>query len=176
MGVQTSIYMSSLFATEEVHLKSSELIITILLIQFVAILGTYVLTKISKNRSYSKILIFSTLFWICLCFYAYFVKTAFQFYLLSVCVGLIMGSIQSLSRVVFSSLISDKNEKATFFSFYSIVDKASIIIALFIYGWVNQLTHSMRTSIFCIIFFFVLAFFTTLKFKKSATKSNLLNL
>lgn len=176
MGVQTSIYMSSLFATEEVHLKSSELIITILLIQFVAILGTYVLTKISKNRSYSKILIFSTLFWIGLCFYAYFVKTSFQFYLLSVGVGLIMGSVQSLSRGVFSTLISDKNEKATFFSFYSIVDKASIIIALFIYGLVNQLTHSMRTSIFCIIFFFILAFFTTLKFKKSTAKSNLLNL
>lgn len=166
MGVQTSIYMSSLFATEEIHLKSSELIITIMLIQFVAILGTYALLKISKNHSYTKILIISTIFWIFLCLYGYFITSPVQFYILSIGVGLIMGSVQAMSRSVFSKLIADKKENATFFSFYSIVDKASIIMGLFLYGWVNQITNSMRTSIFCIIFFFAVSLFATLTFKK----------
>ncbi len=171
MGVQTALYMSTLYAAQEIKMRGDELIIVILLIQFIAILGTFLITKFSKYISYTKNLALGIILWILLCIYAFLITTSFQFYLLAIGVGFIMGGVQSLSRGVFSLLISERNDNATLFSFYSIVDKASIIFGLLIYGKVNDITQSMRYSIFVLILFFIFALITNLIFREKVKKS-----
>lgn len=172
MGVQTTLYMSTLYAAQEIKMKSEELIIVILLIQFVAVLGTYIISKIGNKIRYTKTLILGSFSWILLSFYAYIITSPFEFYFLAVGVGFVMGGVQSLSRSAFSLLISEQNDNATFFSFYSIIDKLSIVTGLFIYGQVNSITQNMRLSIFVVILFFVLAFIFTLFFRKVIKNSD----
>ena len=53
MGVQTVMYVASLFGTKELHMRDDELIITVLIIQFVAIAGAYLFASLSsKSRKY----------------------------------------------------------------------------------------------------------------------------
>lgn len=173
MGVQTSLYMSTVYAAKEIKMSGDELIIVVLIIQIVAILGTFLITKLKKNANFSTILVLGSIFWIFLCLYAYIIKTSLQFYFLALGVGFIMGGVQSLARGAFSNLISNnKNLSTTLFSFYSITDKLSIFIGLMIYGKVNSLTNNMRLSIFSIILYFLLALISSFLLKKYSEKYN----
>ncbi len=159
MGIQTVIYMAALFGTEELHLAPQQLIMTVLLIQLIAIAGSQFFAYLSKILGNIKTLLMGIVIWIVICIAAYFIQTAFQYYIIACCVGFIMGGMQALSRATYSLYIPQTDDNASFFSFYSITDKISIILGLLSYGWVNQLTHNMRTSILFLISYFIIGGF-----------------
>ena len=79
-----------------------------------------------------------------------------HFYLIAGFVGLVMGGIQSLSRSTFSKFIpQDTKDTSSFFSFYDIAEKLGIVIGMTSYGFIEQLTGSMRNSIVALVVFFV---------------------
>ncbi|RYX97516.1 MFS transporter, partial [bacterium] len=143
MGIQTVLYMASLFGTEEIHLKTPQLIMTVLIIQLVAIVGSQVFAKASEKLGNVNTLLTGIAAWIAICVVAFYVKTAMGFYVLAGAVGFIMGGMQALSRATYSLLIPPTDDNASFFSFYSITDKVSIILGLLSYGWINQITGNM---------------------------------
>ncbi|GAA0878892.1 MFS transporter [Algoriphagus jejuensis] len=156
MGVQTVMYLAASFGDKELGLPGDQLILTILIIQLVAIAGSYLfayISKISGNKVSLMILVF---IWIGICGAAYYVYTVYEFYALAFVVGLVMGGIQSLSRSTFSKLIpGETTDHASFFSFYDVTEKLAIVFGTFSYGVIEQLTGSMRNSALSLGVFFV---------------------
>lgn len=169
MGVQTVMYVATIFGDKELHLESTALIITILLLQVVGILGAYLFAKLSERIGNTRALSWSVFIWMCICVAGYFVQAGWSFYALAAVIGLTMGAIQSLSRSTYSKIIPENTPNtAAFFSFFDVTEKLSIVIGTAVFGIIAQITGSMRNSILSLIVFFVLGllFLLTLRGKK----------
>jgi UMF1 family MFS transporter len=156
MGVQTVMMVAANFGIKELQLPSTNLIVTMVLIQLVAIAGAYFISKLSGIYGNLEVLAGVVVIWILVCIAAYFMKTEYHFYALAVAVGLVMGGIQSLSRSTYSKLMPPTKDTASFFSFYDVTEKVAIVIGLTSFGYIEEFTGSMRNSILCLIFFFTL--------------------
>jgi UMF1 family MFS transporter len=169
MGVQTVMYVATIFGIEVLQLPSHALIVTILIIQLVAIAGAYGFAFLSSRYGNIRALIMAVTVWICICVAAYFITSALEFYVLAAVVGSVMGGIQSLSRSTYSKLIpATTKDNASFFSFYDVTEKISIVLGTLAYGAIAQVTGSMRYSILALIVFFALGliFLSLIKGKK----------
>lgn len=158
MAVQTVMYVATLFGSDELKLPGQSLIITILLIQLVAIPGAYGFSRLSERIGNTYALMTAVLIWIGICAGAYYVQTQSQFFGLAAVVGLVMGGIQSLSRSTYSKLIPPTTDTASYFSFYDVTEKLSIVLGTLVYGLIEQLTGSMRNSVLALLVLFVIGF------------------
>jgi len=170
MAVQTIMIAATYFAVEELDWGKQDsttgLIVSILLIQLIAVFGANYTAKLSKKIGNIKALIWVICIWILICGFAYFVTTPTHFYITAASVGLVMGGIQALSRSTYSKLIPlGTEDTASYFSFYDVAEKIGIVIGMFMYGFVASITGSMRYSILFLITFFVigLAILSTIK-------------
>jgi UMF1 family MFS transporter len=155
MGVQTVMYLATYFASAELKLASSELIITVLLIQLVAIAGATVFARLSNRTSNIFSLGLIILIWIGICIFAYFVRTTMQFYLLATIVGLVMGGVQSMSRSTYSKLIPPTKDTASYFSFYDVCDKVGTVIGTLSFGFIGEVFGGLRNSVLALMIFFI---------------------
>jgi len=159
MGVQTIMLMAVLFAKKEVFDDDNTggLIIAVLIIQFIAILGAYLFSYLSKKIGNIRTLIIAVSIWIFVCCYAFFfVHSPSTFYFLAAIVGLVMGGTQSLSRSTYSKFLPETNDTASFFSFFDITEKIGIVIGMVIFGLVESTSGDIRTSVLALIVFFVI--------------------
>lgn len=154
MGVQTVMLAATLFGSQELRLSSDKLIISILLIQLVAILGAYSMARLSKAIGNIKTLLIVVAIWIGICIAAYYTVNEYQFYALAFTVGLVMGGIQSLSRSTYSKIMPETVDTASFFSFYDATEKIAIVIGMFTFGFIQEISGSMRNSILILMVFF----------------------
>lgn len=174
MGVQTVMYLAATFGSKELKLEASKLIMTVLLIQFVAVAGSYLFAYVSKRRGNIRSLLIMITIWIVCCLYAYFVSQEIEFFILAAIVGLVMGGIQSLSRATFSKIMpEDTVDTASFFSFYDVTYNLSIVFGTFMYGYIEQVTGSMRNSTLALASFFIIGiiFLSQVKLKHATTQS-----
>ncbi|MFC4094692.1 MFS transporter [Euzebyella saccharophila] len=161
MAVQTIMLIATYFGIEELDWgetnSTTGLIVSILLIQIVAILGAFLTSRASGKFGNIKTLMVLNLIWIIICVFAYFITTPMEFYITAAVVGLVMGGIQALSRSTYSKLLpGDAIDTTSYFSFYDVSEKIGIVIGMACYGYVAQVTGSIRGSIiFFGIFFFV---------------------
>ncbi|GAA0872230.1 MFS transporter [Gangjinia marincola] len=161
MAVQTVMLVATYFGEEEVKWGGDEarqtgLITSILLIQLVAVIGATLTWKAAQKFGNIKTLIGINMIWVVICVVGYFVTLPIHFYITAAAVGFVMGGIQSLSRSTYSKFLPDTIDTTSFFSFYDVAEKIGIIIGMFIYGFIAQVTGSMRNSIiFLAVFFFV---------------------
>ena len=66
-----------------------------------------------------------------------------------------MGGSQSISRSTYSKYIPhETKDTSSFFSFYDISEKLGIVIGMFSFGFIHQLTGNMRNSVLALITFF----------------------
>lgn len=169
MGVQTVMLLAATFGEKEVGLADDSLIMTVLLIQLVAIAGAYVFARVSAVRGNRFSLLVMIAIWLGICLFAYIVSTPNEFYLLALVVGLVMGGIQSLSRSTYTKLIPRSTiDNASYFSFYDVVEKLSIVLGTFSFGIIEQLTGSMRNSTLALAGFFIAGFLLMLRFRMPA--------
>ena len=156
-GVQTVIYLASTFATEELKFEAFDLILTIFILQLVAIIGAILFSRMSEKFGNKISLISMLVIWSGICVAAYFVYQKFDFYLVAVAVGLVMGGIQSLSRSSYSKLIpAGTTDTASYFSFYDVLEKIAITLGTFSFGFIEQVTGGMRNSILALIIYFII--------------------
>jgi UMF1 family MFS transporter len=158
MGVQTTMYLATYFASDELKLASTELIITVLIIQLVAIAGAYIFSIISKKTSNIIALGILIIIWIGICIAAYYVKTTIQFYELAFTVGMVMGGIQSLSRSTYSKLLPETTDTASYFSFYDVCDKTGTVLGTLSFGYVAESLGGMRNSVLALMIYFIVGF------------------
>jgi UMF1 family MFS transporter len=173
MGVQTIIIVASLFGKAELGITDTKLIMTILIIQLVAIFGAYIFGRVSARFGNRTSLLWMLAIWILICISAYYVYTEMQFYILSALLGMVMGGIQSQARSTWSKLIpSGTTDTASYFSFYDSTEKLAIVIGMLGFGIIEQVTGNMRNSTLLLSLFFIVSFliiaFTKLKKEEPA--------
>ncbi|MBW2961321.1 MFS transporter [Mesonia aestuariivivens] len=171
MAVQTIMLIATYFGIKELEWGNQDstigLIISILLIQLVAILGANLTSKASAKFGNIQTLIVINILWVAICLYAYFITTPFQFYIAAALVGLVMGGIQSLSRSTYSKLLPKYAiDTASYFSFYDVSEKIGIVIGMVSYAYISQKTDS-RTAILCFMIFFILGVILLLRVPKT---------
>jgi UMF1 family MFS transporter len=156
LGAQTVMYLGALFGSQELHLPTEALIITILLIQIVAIPGAFICSAISEKMGNVWALMLIVTIWIIICCFAYFVYGQIQFYVLAMSIGFVMGGIQSNSRSSYAKLCpSNEEDLASFFSFYDVCDRLSTVLGTFLFGIIIQITGNMRMGILILALFFL---------------------
>jgi UMF1 family MFS transporter len=156
MALQTVMLMASSYGSEELHLETTSLIITVLVIQLIAVPGAFLFAASSKRFGNFKTLLGGILIWVAICICAFlFVNDKYSFYALGGVVGLVMGGMQSLARSTYSKLVPKTTDTASYFSFYQITDKIAIIFGTFTFGMVSQFIGT-RYSILALVFFFAL--------------------
>lgn len=159
MAVQTIMLIATYFGIEELEWGEQDattgLIISILLIQLVAVAGATLTSRLAIKIGNVKTLIYLNLIWIGICAYAYFITTPFQFYIAAGLVGLVMGGIQALSRSTYSKMLPPTKDTASYFSFFDVSEKIGIVIGMVMYGAVAQITGSVRNAILFLIVFFI---------------------
>lgn len=161
MAVQTVILIATYFGEKEIawendSQKTMGLIVSILVINLVAILGAILTSKASNKFGNIPTLIVINAIWVVICICAYFVTLPIHFYITAGFVGLVMGGIQALSRSTYSKFLPETDDTTSFFSFYDVTEKVGIVIGMSIYGIIDQLTDSMRNSILFLGMFFVI--------------------
>lgn len=155
-GVQTVIYLAALFADKELKMESGELILTILIIQLVAIGGSILFARVSDKNGNKYSLVVMVIIWAMVCVAAYLTTNKYEFFALAAVVGMVMGGIQSLSRATYSKLIpSNTKDHASYFSFYDVTYNVSVVVGTFSYGFVEYITGSMRISALTLGVFFL---------------------
>jgi UMF1 family MFS transporter len=160
MAVQTAILIATYFGEQEIAWQSDSekttgLIISILLIQLVAVFGAVLTSKASEKYGNIKTLIVLCFIWTGICIAAYFITLPIQFYITAAVVGVVFGGIQALSRSTYSKMLPKTEDTASFFSFYDVSEKIGIVIGMCIYGIIDQVTGSPRFAIVFLAVFFV---------------------
>lgn len=164
MGVQTVMIVAAAFGEKVLQLGASKLIATILIIQLVAIGGAYFMSLLARLIGNTKVLALAVALWILICIAAFYLQTETQFYILAAIVGLVMGGIQSLSRSTYSKMIpSDEEDTTSFFSFYDVTEKMAIVIGLFAFALIEQLSNNIRYSALSLSIYFIVALILLLK-------------
>lgn len=168
MGVQTVMVVAVLFARNEIDwgtgeeaekTKTTSLIVSILIIQFVGIAGSYLFSWLSRISSNIKSLMVAILIWIFICVFTYLVvRTPIHFYIVAFLVGLVMGGIQALSRSTYSKYLPLTQDHTSFFSFYDVIEKLGMILGTVLFGVISQIMGGMRPSVLSLIVFFIMGF------------------
>lgn len=156
MGVQTVMLAAPLYASSELAIPQQNLIIAILLIQLIAIPGAYFIAMLSGKLGNIPAIMLCVVFWIFLCYLGYTTKSGDVngFYLLASLIGFVMGGIQALSRSTYAKLMPVTKDTASYFSFFDVSEKIGIVIGLFLFGYLTEITKSQRTSVLsCMTFF-----------------------
>lgn len=176
MAVQTVMLVATYFGAEEIQWgegeKQTGLIVSILLIQLVAVAGAIITSRLSAKYGNIRTLVSINCIWAIICVCAFFVTLPIHFYITAGFVGLVMGGIQSLSRSTYSKFLPATNDTASFFSFYDVTEKIGIVIGMILYGAIDQYFGSMRYSVIFLTVFFIVGIFLLIRLEKKHADFN----
>jgi UMF1 family MFS transporter len=163
VGVQTIVLMAGIFGSEELGLPTMNLILTIMLVQIVAIVGAFLFSRISNKLGNITALKITLVIWCVVCFIAFMLDKDLEridiyFYLMGGILGLVLGATQSLARSTYSKLLPETEDHATYFSFYDVTEKIAIVLGMFIFGLLISITDSMQWSVLFLAIFFLISF------------------
>ncbi|MEP2277917.1 MFS transporter [Maribacter sp.] len=158
MAVQTIMLVAVYFGEKEIAWgteseKTTGLIISVLVIQLVAIVGAVITSKASDKYGNIKTLIVINAIWMLLCIYAYFMVTPTQFYIAAGFVGLVMGGVQSLGRSTYSKFLPETEDTTSYFSFYDVAEKIGIVIGMALFALIDQVSDMRNAILFLFLFF-----------------------
>ncbi len=156
-GIQTVIASASVYGEEELNHSTSVLIVTILLVQFVAIGGALFFGKLAYRYGARQVILGGLVGWMAIVTVALFLPegSLVPFLALGAAIGVVLGGTQALARSYFSLLIPAGRE-GEFFSFYHAMDRGTSWFGTLVFGLVYQFTDSYRPAIFALIAFFVI--------------------
>lgn len=153
-GIQTVIKMATIFGKQELHLETSDLMITLLVIQAVAMVGAVLFGRIAGWIGTKRAVMLALVLWSAIVIYACFMQTREEYFGLGVAVGLVLGGSQALSRSLYASMIPAE-ASAEFFGFYSVFAKFSAIWGVLFFGVITDVTGSSRNAIASLVVLFI---------------------
>ncbi|ARV13958.1 MFS transporter [Polaribacter sp. SA4-12] len=170
IGVQTIILMAGIFGTV-LGLETLNLIMTILLVQFVGIFGAFLFSRLSNRIGNIKSLKIAIAIWGLVCFIGFNLTKEtphieMYFYILGALIGLVMGAIQSLARSTYSKLLPQTEDHASYFSFFDVTEKIALVIGMVTFGVLNSMI-SIQSSVLALAVFFLAAFISISRIKKT---------
>jgi UMF1 family MFS transporter len=175
MGVQTVMLAATLYGKSELAIPVEKLIVSILVIQLVAIPGATLMSKLSGKIGNLQTLMIVVAIWIGLCIGGYLLPkgNVNAFYCLAAAVGFVMGGIQSLSRSTYAKLMPQTKDTTSFFSFFDVTEKIAIVIGMFSYGFITELAGgSQRNSVLSLTVLFIIGLLLLAYTIKAQNKKN----
>ena len=161
-GIQTVITSASVFLAQELFVargaeaSQSFLLGIFLAAQISALVGAIIFERLARVIGAKKTLLISLITWICIVIYAYgFLETVAQAWVMSVFIGLVLGSSQALSRSLYSQMIP-KGREAAFFGLYEISERGTSLVGSLVFGIVVGISGSFRQAILSMILFFAI--------------------
>lgn len=156
VGVQTIMLVAAQFASKELKMPDDTLIEIILIIQVVGVIGAAIVSKMSEKYGNVRTLVWVVSIWTVLCLLVYFIANAAQFFAAAVVVGAVMGGVQSISRSTYSKYLPPNiPDTASYFSFYDVTEKSSIVVGLLCFSGVEALSGEMRVAALTLDLFFI---------------------
>ena len=161
-GVQTIILLAAPFGTKVLGLSSENMIVSILIIQFLAIAGSQIFSRLSGKLGNIKAIIIALVVWAGITVIAWSLQgddpnVTYKFYAMGALLGIVMGGIQSLARSTYSKMLPVKGEHTTYFSFYDVTEKLAIVIGTFFFGFIEEISGDMHNSALFLAIFFLAA-------------------
>lgn len=158
-AISAVIALSSTFITHELYADDADrsapfLFALILLIQFVAMLGSLAFTRLARVLGAKRTILSTLVIWCAVIVYAYgFLHDAGEAVAMGVVIGLVLGGSQALARSVYSQMIPVGRE-GTFFGFYQICDQGTSWLAPLVFTVVVSVTGSYRQAILSLVVLF----------------------
>ncbi len=157
-GVHTVIKMSTSYGTD-LGIDSTQLVLALLVTQFVAFPSAIAYGNLAKRFGTRNMLLVGVFAYFCIVmFAAFFLKTATEFWILAICVGLFQGGIQALSRSEYGKLIP-KDKANEYYGFFDIFGKYAAVMGTFLVSVFTQLTGNPSFGVLSIAVLFVIGFF-----------------
>ena len=155
-GIQTVIYSASIFGAEQLGLSSSELILAILVVQFVGFAGSLVFGRVAARVGAWRTVLSTLVLWVVVVSVGYGLPSGqfVPFLALAVLIGFVLGGSQALSRSLYSQLVPAGRE-AEYFSLYQAAERGTSWLGTLSFGLVYQLTRSYRDAIAVLVVFLV---------------------
>ena len=153
-GIHTVTSMATIYGTEELRLSTTALMVTLLLVQVVAIGGALVFSRLANRIGAKRSVMCALVLWSGVVTYGYFIHTATEFFVLGIIVGVVLGGTQALSRSFYGAMIPEQ-ASAEFYGFYSVFSKFSSIWGPVTFGFIKQITGSARLAIISLMIFFI---------------------
>jgi len=156
-GIQTVIGVSSVYGARELGFGTSQLIVTILLVQLVAFAGALLFGRLAGRYGARDVVLSSLVLWTAVVAIGFFLPAGrFALWLaLAVLIGLVLGGSQALSRSLYSQLVP-RGREAEYFSLYQACERGTSWFGTLLFGLVHQLAGSYRPAILALLVFFVL--------------------
>ncbi len=138
-GVDTIIRMAVDYGMS-IGFSSNDLIVALLITQFVGFPSALVFGKLGQRWSVRKSIYIAIGIYIFITIWGTMMTTQQEFYILAIIVGLVQGGIQALSRSYYSRLIP-KNQAAEYYGFYNMVGKFATILGPVLMGIVGLIAR-----------------------------------
>lgn len=161
-GVHTIIKMATSYGTD-LGIDATQLLLALLVTQFVAFPSAIVYGRITPQVGTKRMLLISVAAYSAITlFAAFFLRSATEFWILAVCVGLFQGGIQALSRSAFGRLIP-KEHANEYFGFFDVFGKYASIMGTALVSISAQITGSSSLGVLSVLVLFVVGFILLLK-------------
>ena len=161
-GVHTIIKLSTSYGTD-LGIDSTQLVLALLVTQFVAFPSAIIYGKLSRRYGTRKMLLIAIAAYFGItCFAAFFLRSATEFWVLAILVGMFQGGIQALSRSEFGKLCP-KDRANEYFGFFDIFGKYAAILGTFLVGTFTMLTGNSSIGVLSIAVLFVVGFCVMLR-------------
>jgi UMF1 family MFS transporter len=178
VGMQT-IFLIATFIGTEMHLSSSKMILTIMLLQIEAIGGALGFAWLVKRIGNGKGLFYAVIVWIMICLGVVWMSRVAAtnphieayFFITAGLIGLVMGGLQSTSRSTYSKLIPPNQDSTTFFGLYDVLEKISIVTGTLVHGYLINRTSNTQASALALAGFFVVGAILLIQFRRHETSS-----
>jgi UMF1 family MFS transporter len=153
-GVDTVIVMSVDYG-KTLGFPEDSLITALLITQFIAFPAAIVFGFLGNKLGAKKGILIGLAAYVVITIGASQMQTVKGFYALAICVGLIQGGVQALSRSLYASLIP-ADQSAKFFGFYNMLGKFAAVLGPLLVGWFGILTGSSRLGLLAVLILFII--------------------
>ena len=168
-GVHTIITMSTSYGTD-LGIDSTQLVLALLVTQFVAFPSAIAYGRLAGRFGTKRMLLIAVFAYFCITlFAAFFLRSAAEFWVLAVCVGLFQGGIQALSRSEFGKLIPKENANE-YYGFFDIFGKYATIMGTLLVSVFTQLTGSSSYGVLSVAVLFIVGFILLWKMPEKAAR------
>ena len=168
-GVHTIITMSTSYGTD-LGIDSTQLVLALLVTQFVAFPSAIAYGRLAGRFGTKRMLLIAVFAYFCITlFAAFFLRSAAEFWVLAVCVGLFQGGIQALSRSEFGKLIP-KEHANEYYGFFDIFGKYATIMGTLLVSVFTQLTGSSSYGVLSVAVLFIVGFILLWKMPEEAAR------
>lgn len=153
-GVQTVIVMAAIFGAEVLGMSQNELIACFILIHVVAIVGSLVVGYLGDRMTTKRAINLTLLVWTAAVIYVLMIDESWEFWVLAVVIGFVLGGVQASSRALLAQFTPQENS-AEFFGFFASSGKFAAIFGPALFALITDLTGSVRYGVASILVFFV---------------------